>query len=347
MSRGKYWCFTFNNPHVHFAVDPVDNVFLAVAKGWSGLSYICFIRQTGDSGTRHLQGYAEFDKVKAKSTICKLLPAIHWERRRGTQEQAISYIRDDDKHTNEPGAPFIEWGDKAESEQGKRTDLVDAISTLRSHGVRGVAREHPVEFVRFGAGLVRLNNVNSSPRLTPPNVYIAYGPSGCGKTDMAFSSNELDNIWFDPPDDAGWFDGYDGQETAILDDFDGKFSKWSLKLFLRVTDRYPLRVKVKGSYVQWKPDDIWITTNIHPILWWDYTEREEQYLAIQRRVTRVYHWRTDTPHPTYPITIDRDGNRALWDKWWAGPPAPIIPVMGPMDDFVIIPSVDKYNYINE
>jgi len=51
-----------------------------------------------------------------------------------------------------------------------------------------------------------------------PTVTLLYGPSGCGKTRLA---REEEDLWFTPLGDPGWFDGYDGQEAVLLDDFAG------------------------------------------------------------------------------------------------------------------------------
>ena len=131
------------------------------------------------------------------------------------------------------------------------------------------------------------------PRSRPeaPEVNLLYGPAGCGKT---WKCTELsDDLWMTPVTDGLWFDGYDGQDDALLDDFSGKFSKMSLTNLLRVLDRYVVQVPIKGGFVQFAPKRIFITTNIHPRDWYDYSERETQYAAVKRRFTRVDTWRAD------------------------------------------------------
>jgi hypothetical protein len=55
-----------------------------------------------------------------------------------------------------------------------------------------------------------------------------------------------------------WFDGYDGQPWVIIDDFRSKGVNFAW--LLRVTDRYPLDVPVKGTFVRWTPSTIIFTT---------------------------------------------------------------------------------------
>jgi hypothetical protein len=90
-----------------------------------------------------------------------------------------------------------------------------------------------------------------------------------------------------------WFDGYDGHTAALLDDFAGKFSKFSLNNLLRLLDRYKVQFPIKGGYTFFQPRRIFLTTNIHPREWYDWTTREVQYPALSRRITRVVTWRAN------------------------------------------------------
>lgn len=61
----------------------------------------------------------------------------------------------------------------------------------------------------------------------------------------------------------------------------------SLSYLLQLIDRYPIAVQVKGSYAVLAATKIIVTTNIHPLLWYDYARREGQYKALARRFTKV------------------------------------------------------------
>jgi hypothetical protein len=48
-------------------------------------------------------------------------------------------------------------------------------------------------------------------------------------------------------------------------------------------------VEVKGGMVFLTAVKyIFITTNIHPVLWYNWTKREQQYFAVTRRIHRVF-----------------------------------------------------------
>lgn len=60
---------------------------------------------------------------------------------------------------------------------------------------------------------------------------------------------------------ALWWDGYIGQKTVVLDDFRPWWCPFSF--LLRILDRYPIRVQVKGGFVNFVPEKIIITTPLN------------------------------------------------------------------------------------
>ena len=76
----------------------------------------------------------------------------------------------------------------------------------------------------------------------------------------------------------------------------------SLLYLLQLLDRYPLIVEAKGTYVNLMATTIMITTNHHPRCWYNYDDREENYLALERRIHKVLYF------PKYgeaPISCDK------------------------------------------
>jgi len=355
--QAKHWCFTLNNPEQDY------NALVSILEPL--VTYGVFQREQGEgvipftericsriwlylfsdlAGTPHFQGYLEFKKSYRVSGLNKIITGAHWDRRRGTRDQARDYCMKDESRLAGPwefpdGVVF-----EVSKAQGKRTDLDDACQMIKEgKSDREVAEAHPAAFAKYAKGLQALRTALSFDRGDAPEVYIAYGPPGCGKSALARSASAEGEYWVDPVGAGTWFDGYCGQPIAIFDDFDGAMSHYRLKDWLKVTDRYGLRVPVKGSFVLWSPQQIWATSNYHPRRWWDWSEREAQYPALQRRVTRVYHWRRDSEDP---IVIDPFGRPDLWAAWWAGPaPAQAVQI-GPLDDWVEhMEPADDFNFI--
>lgn len=83
----------------------------------------------------------------------------------------------------------------------------------------------------------------------------------------------LKSIWSLPAGRDIWYDGYYGQPVALIDEFAGKASRIALAQLLRILDRYPIRVPFKGGFIPFIPKKIYITSNVHPSQWYDYTSR--------------------------------------------------------------------------
>lgn len=90
--EGRRFCFTLNN----YTCEQFDQLTeLCIKKGWR---YIIG-REIGANGTRHLQGYINFEKPfrpiqnKIFKEICG--SRIHWEKCRGNEEQNYNYCSKD------------------------------------------------------------------------------------------------------------------------------------------------------------------------------------------------------------------------------------------------------------
>lgn len=59
-----------------------------------------------------------------------------------------------------------------------------------------------------------------------------------------------------------------------------------------MTDRYPLKVPIKGDFVQWAPRKIWFTSNLPPHEWYQ-IDTDATRAAYFRRFTRVIHFGCD------------------------------------------------------
>ena len=95
-------------------------------------------------------------------------------------------------------------------------------------------------------------------------VVCLWGATGTGKTRFCYDQVMNSTVW--SPGDFQWFDGYKGQEIVIIDDYRGEYP---IQLFLKLCDRYPMQVPVKGDFTNWIPKKIYITSNVKPDLWYE------------------------------------------------------------------------------
>lgn len=249
VNKSKHWCFTLNNP------TDADRSRLESLSESSSVTYLVYGRETGESGTPHLQGYISFVNRKTFGGAKNALGTrVHLERARGTPTENAEYCKKD--------GDFFEHGEVPVS-QGARTDLTGACAGLKEgKRIRVVAQEFPEVFVKYPRGLTQLSHFCQPDFVGPRKVFLFTGASGAGKTRAVV---EAEPDLFRHGGDR-WFDGYEGQEAALLDDFDGK--SLDRQVFLWLTDQYPCSLPVKGGFVKWLPKRVYITSNFPMSSWY-------------------------------------------------------------------------------
>ena len=82
-----------------------------------------------------------------------------------------------------------------------------------------------------------------------------------------------------------WWDGYQGEETVLLDDL--QKSHACLSYYIKIwADHYPFSGEIKGSYVSLRPKRIIVTSNYHPSDIW--TDDPTLLEAITRRFKIIH-----------------------------------------------------------
>jgi len=111
-------------------------------------------------------------------------------------------------------------------------------------------------FLKYNRGFDKLYNIiRSKPRDFKTEVIFIYGPSGSGKSRYAWET--WPNAY--PKDGSIWWDGYQNQDTVIIDDF--KFDPKQREDYLKLFDRYPYQVQYKGGYIAFNSRRIVITSS--------------------------------------------------------------------------------------
>lgn len=120
-------------------------------------------------------------------------------------------------------------------------------------------------------------------------VHILWGEPGTGKTRYVYDNEKFEDIYeLSSPNVSGgalWFDGYQGEPVLLLDDFYG----WiKLSFLLRLLDRYPLKLPIKGSFVQCQFRRIYVTSNTYWENWYDFEKLGSSLKgALERRLSKV------------------------------------------------------------
>ena len=144
-----------------------------------------------------------------------------------------------------------------------------------------LALKYPEKWLRYNRALDRLQAAaNEQPRTWKTRVYWYWGPTGAGKTRLAHLLTR-NRAWTSGDNKAQWFDGYVGQKDVIFDDLSIE-DNIPRGLFLRLMDRYAMRVPVKGGFVNWQPKRVFITSNFKP------HDLYQNDPAVLRRITETF-----------------------------------------------------------
>lgn len=263
----RTWCFTLNN------YTEQDERSLGDLHESGAIRWLLYGRERGESDTPHLQGVCTLARTYRLPGLKRLLgDRFHLEPCR-SKDASIEYCKKD--------GDFVELGSPTGTGQGKRTDLDDAISTLRESGLDAVRTLHPCVYVKYPRGISTL--LVDAPRdsSSPPEVLWIYGPTGVGKT--RYVVDREPDLWISGTN-LRWFEGYSGQSAALFDDFRGDFC--TFHWLLRLLDRYPVRVEVKGGSREFVSSRIYITCPLHPR---DVYSTIEDKTQLLRRISRIMH----------------------------------------------------------
>lgn len=112
------------------------------------------------------------------------------------------------------------------------------------------------------------------------------GPTGSGKSRAAYelTHDGAGKVAYYKASDHLWWDGYDGVSDVIIDDYRCDFCKFSY--LLRLFDRYPLLLNVKGSFIQFRAKLIIVTAPQAPDVMWSHRTAEDLG-QLMRRITEV------------------------------------------------------------
>ena len=151
-------------------------------------------------------------------------------------------------------------------QQGKRYDLEmvrDEISS-GSKTVEEICVSHPMLYHQYGRTLEKLEEINLRKKFRTwmTTCDWVYGKTGTGKSHYAFENYHPDTHFVYNPQDNGFWNGYSGQETVIINEFRGQIPYGEL---LDLIDKWPKTVKVKGkSPIPFLAKHIIITTPMKP-----------------------------------------------------------------------------------
>lgn len=264
-TRLRRWCFTLN-----VSDDYERRGFETRLEAPTVVRYAIFQEEKAPStGQRHFQGYVQLLKAFTLGQLKRFLnePTIHLEPQLAPKAiAAIDYCRAE--HKRIPGTEVFEYGTPARQAQG----LQGAVEAAREgQGIRSIANEFSIEFVKHPQGLTKLAAMNTPARDWEMKIFICYGETGTGKSSWSFwkAKNEFGGDFYvikEPCGGRWWWPNYNGEEVAIFDDF--SCSRLKRLDLMTLMDRYEMKIEFKGGMTQFRSKVLIITTNEDPKDWY-------------------------------------------------------------------------------
>lgn len=217
------------------------------------------IEKGGNSGTEHLQGYIYYENAVVFPKKRGWAARAHIEAAKKGIAANRKYCTKEETRVRGP----FEYG--ATPAQGNRTDLNEIAERIidGSVNIHNIEHEYPAEYIQYTRGLQALMRKVAKHRTQAPEVFWLWGLSDAGKSSYAIKKHGRENCYI--KDSTRWWDGYEGQEVIIIDDFDGS---WPFRNLLRLLDTYDYQGEIKGEFVKITSPYIYITCEFRPEHFW-------------------------------------------------------------------------------
>ncbi|UPW41814.1 replication associated protein [Peromfec virus RodF5_43] len=228
----------------------------------------------------HLQGFGNLVKpTKFKTVKASIHPSVHLEQAKGTDEENREYCTKD--------GDFFEHGQP--SRAGARTDMQSLCDCIIAGETSydTLCRSFGPLVCRYSRGVRDfIRTIHCPPhRNFKTNVHYFYGLPGVGKSRTAREEAEQAGGEIFYKSRGEWWDGYFNQPNVIIDDFYGWIKYDEL---LKICDRYPYQVPVKGGFERFVAKNIWITSERSIEDLYHFTMYNPE--SIRRRCTTIRHF---------------------------------------------------------
>jgi len=287
-SRGKRWCCTINEYGPEF-IEKLKEEF----KNGTLEKFVCQEERGEQDGFVHLQLFLAFKASKRFAQVKEFVGnSAHVELAKGNDRSNYNYCTKEATRTGE----YREERGTFDGGQGSRSDLSRVVAAVEEKKTLSeIATQNPIEFIKFHRGIERLVEITrerNAPKHRDMCVIVLCGQSGTGKSLWVRLYAERHGFGiYNKPIGLGsgvqWFDGYDGEEVLLLDDFE--WGQVPIRELLIWCDVYKHKVAVKGAFVNAGWHTVCITSNFHPQEWYAQTLiTAEQRRPLDRRLDHIF-----------------------------------------------------------
>ena len=265
--QAKRWCYTLNNP-----TQPIP---------WNDYTQVYHVygEEVGESGTKHYQGFVIMKNQKRLNNMKELNSQAHWEIARGSNKEASDYCKKDGKFHEFgvlPEEPH-KLGNEANSQKWRE------ISDLAKKGdLATIDEKYPKPFISCYKNLksIKTDFMKRKEDLDDVCGIWYYGEAGVGKTRLV--TKLYPNAYLKRMNK--WFDGYQHEDTVVLDDLDHThaFMGYELK---KLADRYCYMVEVKNDSLYIRPKRVIVTSQYTIDEIWKTDDKTKD--ALKRRFKQI------------------------------------------------------------
>lgn len=275
MSSSRNFEFTHNN----YTQEDINKIL-----NWKCQYVVIGEEIAPTTGTPHLQGYVQFKSSVLWKTVTnkknKDYGFIDKWCKVSERRCPIEYCKKDGKY-HENGSP------KA---QGNRSDLNDLKDRILNNEttVSDLLVEDANVYHQYGRTLEKLEDLKNRKKFRKwmTECDWRYGETGTGKSEKAFENFDPDTHYVFK-NDNGWWDGYNGQETVILNDFRGEIPYGVL---LQMIDKYPFEVKRRcREPFPFLAKKVIVTSFGTPSEVYKNLSQNDSLEQIYRRINLIYH----------------------------------------------------------
>lgn len=253
----------------------------------AGVRYLVFQEEQGESGTIHFQGYSQLRRRMRRGGLIRLFGnRCHFEKRRGSHAQAVTYCTKDETKVagglgGEIGTPRLR-GAPVKGISRQFESAVEAI--VDGDDFMDVEEQHPVAFAMYPDKLVDFFLKQKGVRDWEMEVEIYVGPTGTGKSTSAKMENPGAYWGSWPMGGRWWWPNYRGEKCVVLDDF---FEQIRVRKMMELLDRHHFGIEAKGRNMEFVSRKLIITTNKDPCEWYAFKEKFREGLMTEARRKRI------------------------------------------------------------
>jgi len=282
--QAKRWCFTIYHAGI---IENHDRWFDDIIADFpEDVQFIVYqVERCPETQRLHIQGYLEvrtkrgigrYDETTGEGTGVKLIlrdGAAHLAVARGSAEDSIKYCTKEASRV-QAGRMHGEVG-----QQGRRSDIRALHERIReTEDWKSLVTEE-ASIIKYYRGCENVHaTIHAAKPRRRPSIILLIGGPGIGKSRWAHSKYPDAYVHFD---NTTWWEQYTGQDTIIFDEFIGQMP---IQAMLRVLDRHPMSVPIKGGNRSLRAFRFVFTSNLDWREWWPNASKAH-IDAFARRIT--------------------------------------------------------------